>query len=100
MRDVERRFARLEERLLKETQDLKDDVKRGSRRSKLRAHRTGVTCRSAQPNATIARGASASLARELHDGGKALERRATALDEQLAKGQRELRQQMLEQHQR
>src|SRR5262245_38466407 len=28
MRDVERRFARLEERLIKETQDLKDDVKR------------------------------------------------------------------------
>src|SRR6187401_2241566 len=28
MRDVERRFARLEERLLKETTDLKDDVRR------------------------------------------------------------------------
>ena len=28
MREVERRFARLEERLIKETQDLKEDVKR------------------------------------------------------------------------
>src|SRR4051794_10546298 len=28
MRDVERRFARLEERLIKETADLKDDVRR------------------------------------------------------------------------
>ena len=90
MRDVERRFARLEERLLKETQDLKEDVRR--RLDALEA---------------FARKESESLADQLRgerserlETTKTLERRDTTLDEQLSKGQRELRQQILEQHQR
>jgi len=90
MREVERRFARLEERLLKETQDLKDDVKR--RLEALEA---------------FARTESESLADQLRgerserlESARTLERRDTTLDEQLTKGNRELRQQILEQHQR
>jgi hypothetical protein len=41
-----------------------------------------------------------SLSRELKDAAGSLERRLSSLDEQSAKVQRELRQQMLEQHQR
>ena len=90
MREVERRFARLEERLLKETQELKDDVKR--RLDALEA---------------FARNETESLADQLRgergeriESTRTLERRDTTLDEQLTKGNRELRQQMLEQHQR
>lgn len=90
MRDVERRFARLEERLLKETQDLKDDVKR-----RLDALET------------FARNETESLADQLRgeraerlESTRTLERRDTTLDEQLTKGHRDLRQQILEQHQR
>jgi len=90
MREVERRLARLEERLLKETQDLKEDVKQ----------RLGAL-------ETFARQEAVSLADQLKgeraerlESAGTLERRHTALDEQLSKGQRELRQQILEQHQR
>jgi hypothetical protein len=90
MREIERRLARLEERLLKETQDLKDDVKR-----RLDALET------------FARQESESLADQLRgerteriESARTLERRDTALDELVAKGQRDLRQQMLEQHQK
>ncbi len=41
-----------------------------------------------------------NLARDLKESSKSQERRTTALDEQTSKAQRELRQQMLEQHQR
>jgi uncharacterized protein YoxC len=90
MREVERRFARLEERLLKETQEMKDDVKR-----RLEALET------------FARKETESLADQLRgergerlESTRTLERRDTTLDEQLTKGHRELRQQILEQHQR
>ena len=90
MREVERRFARLEERLLKETQDLKEEVKR-----RLEALES------------FARAESESLADQLRgergerlESTRTLERRDTTLDEALTKGHRELRQQMLEQHQR
>lgn len=101
MREVDRRFLRLEERLLKETRDLKDDIKR--RLDALEAY----TNREADALAGQVRQehaerveAGAKLARELADTAGAFERRSAALDEQLAKGQRELRQALLEQQQR
>ena len=42
----------------------------------------------------------ATLSNELRDTARTLDRRSTTIDEQQSKGQRELRQQMLEQHQR
>jgi hypothetical protein len=101
MREVDRRFARLEERIIKETRDLKDDIKR--RLDALEAH----TAKETETLAGQIRqehgdrvDANARLARELADTAGSFERRAATLDEQLARGQREIRQHILEQQQR
>jgi DNA anti-recombination protein RmuC len=101
MREVDRRFARLEERIIKEARDLKDDIKR--RLDALEAY----TTKEAETLAGHIRqehgdrvDANARLARELADTAGAFERRSAGLDEQLAKGQREIRQHILEQQQR
>jgi hypothetical protein len=101
MRDVERRFARLEERLTKETASLKEDVRK--RLDAIEAYirseseSLGAQIRSERNDRTDAHG---SLSIELKETARSLERKATAIDEQHSKGQRDLRQQMLEQHQR
>jgi hypothetical protein len=101
IRDIERRFARLEERLVKETNEVKADAK--SRLDALERYVRDET------ESLVGRikaehedrvDANAGLSRELKDTGAALERRLSALDDQSSKRQRELRQQMLEQHQR
>jgi len=101
MRDVERRFARLEERLVKETTDLKDDVRR--RLDTLEAYIRREN-ESLEGQIKSERGdrvdAHSGLSNELKETARGFERRATTIDEQHSKGQRELRQQMLEQHQR
>ena len=101
MRDVERRFARLEDRLLKETTDLKEDVRR--RLDTLEAYMRRET-ESLEGQIKSERGdrvdAHAGLSNEMKESARSLERRATSIDEQHSKGQREIRQQMLEQHQR
>ena len=101
LREFERRFARLEERLVKETTDLKEEVK-----TRLEALETYAK-KEAESLADQSKGergsrteAHESAARELKETATSLERRATSLDEQLSKSHRELRQQMLEQHQR
>ena len=101
MRDFERRFARLEERLIKETSDLKADLK--AQLGALERYATSETASlgeqlKAEHDDRI--GAQDSHTRDLHEAVRVAERRAAALDEQLAKAQREIRQQMLEQHQR
>jgi hypothetical protein len=101
MRDVERRFARLEERLLKETSDLKDDVRR--RLDALELYAKNETESLAGQIKGEHEDRVESSSRQLRDAAettRSIERRITTLDEQLAKGQRELRSQMLEQHQR
>jgi DNA anti-recombination protein RmuC len=101
MREFERRFARLEERLLKETTDLKAHLK-----SRLDALESFAKKESESLTDQIkaeheARADSiGTLSRELKDATKTFERRATAADDQQAKSQRELRQQILEQSQR
>ena len=101
MRDVERRFARLEERLIKDTADLKDDVKK--RLDTLEAYMRRET-ESLEGQIKSERGdrvdAHSSLSNELKETARSFDRRATTIDEQQSKGQRDLRQQMLEQHQR
>lgn len=101
MREVERRFLRLEERLLKETSDLKEDIKR--RLDALEAY----TNKEADALAGRIRqeqserlDAHAALSRELSATAGAFERRSAGLDEQLARAQREIRQMILEQQQR
>jgi hypothetical protein len=101
MREVDRRFARLEERIVKDTRDLKDDIKR--RLDALEAYTTKET-ETLAGHIRQEHGdrvdANARLARELADTAGAFERRSAGLDEQLAKGQREIRQHILEQEQR
>jgi DNA anti-recombination protein RmuC len=101
MRDYDKRFARLEERLLKETSDLKDDVKKrlaaleqyvkqevdalGERLSTEHAGRTDDV---------------KDLGQQLRETSKAFEKKTATMDDQSAKAQRDLRQQLLEQQQR
>ena len=101
MREYDKRFARLEERLLKETSDLKDDVKKrlaaleqfvkqevdalGERLSTEHAGRTDDV---------------KDLGQQLRETSKAFEKKTATMDDQSAKAQRDLRQQLLEQQQR
>jgi len=101
MRDVERRFARLEERLAKDTADLKDDVRKRLETLEAFMRREAESLEGQVKSERSDRtDAHAGLAKELKETAQALERRATAIDDQHSKGQRDLRQQMLEQHQR
>jgi DNA anti-recombination protein RmuC len=78
LREIDRRLARLEERLIKETNDLKSDVKNrlDAFDSYMRHETESLTDQ---------------MQTERHDRGSG--------DEQLSKGLRELRQQLLDQHQ-
>jgi seryl-tRNA synthetase len=101
LREFERRFTRLEERLVKETGDLKEDVK-----SRLEALETFVRRETASLADQIRSehedrvDSYGGVSRELKETARSLERRTTSLDEQLTKSNRELREQMLEQQQR
>lgn len=101
MRDVERRFARLEERLVKDTADLKDDVRKrlDTLESYMRRESESLEGQIKSERADRV-DSHAGLSNELKETSRTQERRATTIDEQQSKGQRELRQQMLEQHQR
>jgi hypothetical protein len=101
MREVDRRFLRLEERLTKETRDLKDEIKR-----RLDALEVYASKEAEELGGQIRRehadrlDAHARLSRELAETAAGFERRSAALDEQLAKGHREIRQMLLDQQQR
>ena len=98
MRDYEKRFTRLEERLLKESADLREDVKR--RFDQLDQYtRNEVDALSERlKSENASRGASLTeLTRELRDLAKNTEKKTTQLDEQTIKNARELRQQLLDQ---
>jgi hypothetical protein len=101
VREFERRFARLEERIIKETIDLKEEVKN---RVDALEHYTKREMESLTDHLKADHDdrveSDAALSRELKDTATSLGRRITTLDEQLAKSQRELRQQLLEQNQR
>ena len=100
MRDYERKFARLEERLAKETNDLRDEVRK--RLAALEAYmKTEVESlserlRLEQDGRTSA---DKDLGRELRDTSQQLDQRVSQLDEFVARGQRDLRQQLHTQHQ-
>jgi hypothetical protein len=101
LRDVERRFARLEERLVKETNDLREDVKKRLDAIESYARSESESLAGQVKSEREDRVESDSgLSRELKDTARALERRLSSADELFAKTNRELRQQMLDQHQR
>lgn len=98
MRDYEKRFTRLEERLLKESADLREDVKRRFEQLDqfTRNEVDALSERLKSENAS--RGSSLTeLTRELRELAKNTEKRTTQLDEQTIKNARELRQQLLDQ---
>ena len=101
VREFERRFVRLDERLAKEMSDLKAELKARLDALELYAKNETESLAEQIKGERAERVDSANdLSRELKDATKAHERRAAALDDQFSKGQRELRQNMLDQHQR
>lgn len=98
MREYERRFARLEERLLKESADLREDLKRGfsSLESYVKQEVESLSSRLVAEQSERAE-AVQEISHELKTLPQSVDRRITQLDEQTAKSQRELRQQIFEQ---
>ena len=101
MRDYDRNFARLEERIAKETGDLRDEVRK--RLSAIEAiiqrevESLSDRLKTEQDNRAKA---TADFARELSETAQSFEKRTTQLDDQMARSLREMRQQLHEQEQR
>jgi len=101
MRDYDRRFSRFEERLVQESAELKEDV-----RKRLLALEQFVK----QETASLADrikaehdervSAAKELGREVRDNAKATEKKTGQIDDQIDKLQRELRKQILDLHKR
>jgi DNA anti-recombination protein RmuC len=101
MRDYDKRFARLEERLAKETADLREDVKKrlASLEQYVKQEVEALGERlSAEHGERVDE--SKDLGQQLRETSKVFEKKTAAMDDQSAKAQRELRQQLLEQQQR
>ena len=98
MRDYEKRFTRLEERLVKVSTDLKDDVRRRFDaletyvKQELSLLTDQIKTEQNQRTETLS-----ALARELKEASGQLDKKIAQLDEQTTKNQRDLRQQLLEQ---
>ncbi|HKQ53259.1 MAG TPA: hypothetical protein VJT74_12875 [Pyrinomonadaceae bacterium] len=98
MRDYEKRFARLEERLLKESSDLRDDTRKrfdtleAFVRSEFEALSERLLTEQRNRDESVQ-----NLSRELQDTGKNLERKLSQFDEQTTRAQAQLRQQILDQ---
>ncbi len=101
VREFDRRFSRLEERLLKETADLKEQLKaRLETLEKFTKKETDSLAEKIKSEHEDRVDSHGTLARELKDTAKSFEKRTAALDDQQTKSQRELRQQIMEQGQR
>jgi DNA repair exonuclease SbcCD ATPase subunit len=101
VREFARRFARLEDRLVRETNELKAQLT--ARVEALEAFtRKEAEALADQIKAEHADrvDAQGQASRELKAAADALERRTATLDDQLTRGQREVRQQLLDQNQR
>jgi hypothetical protein len=100
MRDNDRKFARLEERLAKDTSDLREEVKKrlaaieGLIRQEVESLSERLKAEQDERST-----AAKDLARELNESARAFERRASQLDDQMARGLRDLRQALHEQQQ-
>lgn len=101
MRDYEKKIQRLEERFIKETADLKDDVKKrlAALEQFIKKETESLADRLKAEHDERSDGTK-DLARELKETGRTFEKKTAHLDDQLAKSQRELRQHMLDQYQK
>jgi hypothetical protein len=101
MRDTDRRFARLEERLAKETADLRDDLRK--RLSAVEQYlKSEIESLSSRLRAEHERrtDVAAEISRHVDNVAVTFTRKTASLDEHLERSQRDLRQQLLDQHQR
>lgn len=100
MRDYDRKFARLEERLIKETTEVRDEVKKrlAALESYMKSEIESLSDRLGIEQDARA-GATKDLARELRETAQQLDQKASQLDHLIARNQRELREQLHNQHQ-
>ena len=98
MRVYEKRFSRLEERLLKEATDLRDDTRKRfeALETFVKSEFEALTERLQTEQKTRDESVQ-SLARETQAAAQALEKKLAHLDEQTTRSHRDLRQQILEQ---
>jgi hypothetical protein len=96
-RDIDRRFQRLEDRLLKETAELKDDIrKRLTTLEQFVKQETATLAERIKTEHDERTDATKDLARDARDTAKAFEKKTGQIDDQVGKVQRELRQQILD----
>ena len=101
VRDADRRFAKLEERLTKESADLKEDVrKRLTVLETFVKHELESLAERLKTEHEERTDAIKDLSREWRDAAKATEKKFGHIDDQIARVQRELRQQLLDTHQK
>jgi hypothetical protein len=100
MRDLDRRFAKVEERLSSEAADLHEELRRrlAALEQFVRAETEALVQRIKAEHDERAESV-AGVSRDLQAAVAASDRRSGALDDQLARAQRELRQQILDVHQ-
>ncbi len=98
-REYEKRFARLEERLLKEAAELRNDLKSHFDSLEMYVKKEVESLTGRMKNEQHEKSeAMKSLGHELGDLGKQIQSRIAQLDDQANQGQRDLRQQVLDQH--
>jgi transketolase len=101
MRENEKRFARLEERLAKDVADIRDDVKKRLLALESYAKKEVASLEERIGGEQESRAAQLKeVSREIKDNAKSFDKKTASLDDQLAKSQKELRQQILDLHQR
>ena len=101
MRDYDKKFARLEERLLKESADLREELKRRFASLESFMKSEVEVLNDAQKSERNARDeALKSLGEKLSETAKAWDRRAAQSEEQSGKAQRDLRQLILDESKR
>jgi len=100
MRDYDRKFARLEERLSQETAELRDEVKRhlAALEAYMRAEVESLSERLRVEQDARA-SAAQDLGRELRETAQQFAQKTSQLDDVIARGQRDLRQQLHAQRQ-
>ncbi len=98
MREYEKRFARLEERLTKSSDALRDDLKKrfdtleSYVREEMDSNNTRLKAEKTERNENIK-----ELTRETRDNAKSLEKKLSQLEEQLTSAQTDLRARILDQ---
>jgi hypothetical protein len=98
VRDTDKKLVRLEERLLKEQEDLKEDARRRFESLEVFVKKEMESlAERVQAGHNTRDEALRALAQELEDVVSGFEKRLTQLDEHTARAQRELRQQILDQ---